>query len=193
MAFALEMYLDPESDRLLRAVWEELAQAGVSAVMRDGGYRPHVSLAVAAEVDADSMGAELAAFAAAAPPLSLLLSHVGIFPGAERVVYLGAVVAPELLAVHTAAYPLWCRHTRQRWTYYDPGQWIPHCTMAFLLPPERLAAAVEICLRAPLPLQAQVAQVGLVRVSVDDYEELAVHPWGPGLVPQKDVASAAGI
>lgn len=193
MAFALEMYFDPDADRLLRGTWEALAQAGVSAVMRDGGYRPHVSLAVAAEVDADGMAAGLAAFAAAAPPLSLLLSYVGIFPGSEGVVYLGAAVTPQLLEVHAGAYELWCRHAHQQWEYYAPGRWVPHCTMAFHLPPERVAAAVGVCLQAPLPSAVRVTQVGLVRVSVADYEELAVCPWGQEPVPQKDVAVPAGI
>jgi hypothetical protein len=100
---------------------------------------------------------------------------------------------PALLAVHAAAYEMWCRHTRQRWDYYAPGQWVPHCTMAFHLPAERLDAAVGICLRAPLPLEVRVEQVGLVRVSIEYYEELVVCPWAQGSVRQKDVASAAGI
>jgi 2'-5' RNA ligase len=178
MAFALEMYFDSESDRTLRAIWEELARAGVSTVMRDGGYRPHVSLAVAAEVDAAAMAADLAAYAATAPPLSLLLSYVGIFPGTEGVVYLGAVAASKLLKVHAAVYRLWRRHTLQRWEYYAPGQWVPHCTMAFMLPLSRIAAAAGICLRAPLPLEVRVTHVGLVQVSVEHYEELLICPWG---------------
>jgi len=46
--------------------------------------------------------------------------------------------------------------------YYEPGYWIPHCTAAIDLPPDRIGAAVQIC-RASRGLRTgRLVEFGLV-------------------------------
>jgi 2'-5' RNA ligase len=42
-----------------------------------------------------------------------------------------------------------------------PG-WVPHCTLATDLEPDRFGDALEIAARAPLPLESRLVEVGIV-------------------------------
>jgi len=61
MPFAVEMYFDPATEAEIRALWNSLAQAGVSSRLPDSGSRPHISLAVFQSLDPARFRAELQA------------------------------------------------------------------------------------------------------------------------------------
>jgi 2'-5' RNA ligase len=178
MPYAVELYLDPTADAAVRRLWADLAEAGASTVMHEGPYRPHVSLVVMDAADLDALNAGLASIAAGMPPLTLIFSSIGIFPSTEGVVFLGVVVTGELLRAHGAVHELAARTAGSLWNYYTPGQWVPHCTVAYRLRPERIPDTVRLCLQLPLPLTAHVAAVGLVEFSATEACELATYPWG---------------
>jgi 2'-5' RNA ligase len=178
MPYAVELYLDPAADAAVRRLWADLAADGVSAVMHEGPYRPHVSLAVMGTADLEALNAALASFAAGMSPLALGLSSIGVFPSAEGVVFLGVVVTEALLRVHTTVHALATRTAGELWDYYTPGRWVPHCTVAYRLRSERIPDVVRLCLQLPLPLIARVAAVGVVEFSATDGRELVTYPWG---------------
>jgi len=159
--FAIELYFDPVTEQAMRAVWHTLAAAGLTATLPASGARPHVSLAVCPTLAPEAYRDELAGFARGAAPLDLTLASVGTFPGAEGVVFLAPVVTRPLLRLHAALHRRLASRAAS-WPYYRPGHWVPHCTVAADLPPERVPSAVDLCRRAPLPLRGRLEAVGLV-------------------------------
>lgn len=178
MPYAVELYLDPAADAAVRRLWAGLAADGVSSVMHEGPYRPHVSLAVMDTAGLDALNAGLASVAAVMSPLALTLSSIGVFPSSEGVVFLGVVVTEALLRVHATVHELAVRTAGKLWDYYTPGRWVPHCTLAYRLQPERIPDAVQVCLQFPLPLVARVAAVSVVEFSAAGGRELVTYPWG---------------
>lgn len=88
MVAALECYFDGEASRRIRALWDALAAAGVPSLrdLTHGKHRPHLSVAVADELDAAAVTSALAGMPAA-PPLRLDFQYAGQFVG--RVLWLG--------------------------------------------------------------------------------------------------------
>lgn len=174
MPFAVELYFDPASEATIRRTWQAIARAGFKSPMfvedprqRAAGYRPHVSLAVYDDdtLDVDNLIQDLASYAPTIAPFSLALSTIGLFPTAEGVVFLGVTVTTDLLELHTGFHRAFAGYADRLRPYYAVGNWVPHCTLSSGVSVDDSAAILPICWPIPLPLQVQVEEIGLAKVS----------------------------
>ncbi|MGB9801116.1 MAG: 2'-5' RNA ligase family protein [Thermanaerothrix sp.] len=178
MSFAVELYFDPTTDAMVRQAWDYLAEAGVSAVMRESGYRPHLTLGVSESLDLDGAGMALEGLARRYPPFALTLSSLGVFLASEATVFLGVTVTQTLLALHAEFQACIQPYAQGIWDYYRVDAWVPHCTLAFNLPPARVPEAVAIGQQIPLPIRAQVVALGITVLSPASSELLRLFPLG---------------
>ena len=162
MGYAIEMTFDAETEKRHRALWRALAEAGISSSMVDLGGRPHVSLAVLEHADAAAVSALTEAWAAGTPPFTIRFGSVGAFPGEEGVVFIAPVVTGELLALHARCHALLAEAGLESWPYYLPDAWVPHCTAAVLLPPDKVGAAVGHCQASDVFGPGEVTGVSVV-------------------------------
>ena len=109
MPFVVELYFDSSTEEHIRSAWKAIDEAGISASMLEGGYRPHISLGVCSHLDVNAFKSELATFAETIEPFPLSLSSIGIFPTSEGVVFLGATVTEQLLNVHARFHKIFSR------------------------------------------------------------------------------------
>ena len=178
MPFAVELFFDTIAEIHIRNAWKAIQKAGISSPLLDAGYRPHVSLGVCNRIDANAFEAELSSFAECVSPFPLTLSSVGIFPGAEGVIFLGVTVTERLLDVHAAFHTIFKTHAHEQSEYYAVGKWVPHCTLAFGLSERQIAEAVSIYRGIPLPVSTEVKEIGLMEVSPDSCQTLCLRKLG---------------
>ena len=164
MPFAVELFFDPAAEQRVRDVWMELARAKVNSFMIDGQYRPHLTLGVLNEYASPAFENEFQRYTEKLEKISLKLDCLGIFPRPEGVVYLGAVVTDQLLSVHREFQNRFANLMTGVRPYYLPGNWIPHCTLAYGLSMEAIPTAIEVCSRVTFPISATVAEISLVEV-----------------------------
>ena len=172
MPFAVEMYMDGESETRVRRIWRALAEAGIKSSMLEAGYRPHISLAVCGELDINGLRQKLSLFAENTSPFALTFSNVGVFPLAEGVIFLGTVVTSNLLAIHAEFHRFFERYAKSQREHYRVGVWIPHCTLTFGLPNDLLGKAIEISRNEPLPIHSRIEEIGIAEVSPISAETL---------------------
>jgi len=159
MPFAVELALDPDAAAAVRDTWQALARAGID-YMATCGARPHVSLGIWEEMDVPAAADALRAFARAMAPLPVTFERVARFPGG--VVYLAPRFDARLVAVQARLHAA-LTDGRGGWPHYQPGVWIPHCTMAMDYPPRLEAVAGTIAESTRLPLQARLGEIGIVQ------------------------------
>ena len=162
MGYAIELNLDPDSARKVMGLWEALARAGIDSTMLDVGAYPHISLAVFDELDPDILADELSTFARGEQPLAVRFSSVGTFPTQEGVVFLAPVVTAELLGLHSRFHQLLSSAGLEPLAYYRPGSWVPHCTAAIDLSPDKVPAAVELCWNEGFFGESLLVELGLI-------------------------------
>jgi 2'-5' RNA ligase len=169
MVAALELYLDTDATRRIRVLWEALESEGVQSMRSLLGqrHRPHVSLAVAPQLDPDQVAGALAGTVVAAP-LRLSFQYAGQFVG--RVLWLGPTPTAELLTHQETVHTGLLRAGVPVSEHYRPGRWVPHCTLSMRVPNVLMAAAVRRCLEV-LPIEATV-----VAAAVVDHARGIVHP-----------------
>jgi 2'-5' RNA ligase len=163
MFYAIELYFDPVSEASITGLWETLARRSISSALPDSGARPHISLAVLETPDTALLGEMLRIFVQSLSPLSLKLSAVGTFPTQEGVVFLAPVVTLELLEIHKELNNRLAALGLSVNGYYQPGHWIPHCTVAMGLPPERVPLAIEVCRNSDVFHEVKISAVGLIQ------------------------------
>ena len=172
MPFAVELFFDTEAENQILDASIAIQNAGISSSVL---YRPHVSLGVCNRIDANAFEAELSFFAERVAPFPLTLSSVGIFPGMEGVIFLGVTVTEHLLNVHAAFHKVFNTYAQEQSEHYVVGNWVPHCTLAFGLSEPQIAEAVSICRSMPLPISAEVQEIGLTEVSPTSCHTLCVY------------------
>ncbi|MEV5209302.1 2'-5' RNA ligase family protein [Micromonospora sp. NPDC053740] len=159
MVAAVELYLDPDATRRIRALWDALEAEGVQSMrsLLEQRHRPHVSLMVAPRFDREQVAEALKGTVVAAP-LRLDFQYAGQFVG--RVLWLGPAPTPELLAHHRLVHDRLAAAGIALAEHYQPGRWVPHCTLSMRVPNTLMAAAVRRCLEV-LPLAATVVGAAL--------------------------------
>lgn len=162
MGFAVELHIDEINAAPIVALSDAIyAQCGGENLTGIGAH-PHISLTVFAQLEPAPMAALLAEFAAATPPLPVTFAAVGVFPTTQGVVYLAPVVTPQLLAIHAHFHHLLSQLATASNAYYLPGSWIPHCTVGFELPAEKVGTAVTLCQQAPVFQPVTLTTVRLI-------------------------------
>lgn len=172
MAHALELFFDPDADSAVRDLWRRLDDAGVPSLAGRGEqrHRPHVTLAVAGSIPQAARRSVSAEVARLSIP-SLWLYTLGTFPGEEAVLLLGAVVDPEVLALHATVHDCLAGRVTNPSAYYFPGAWIPHCTLAQGISRDQLTAGFDALLPMD-PIRASVTEIGVADTRTGEVETL---------------------
>ena len=160
--YAVEISFEAEFEERVRRLWAKLAEAGVSSLMPDMGARPHISLATFHGIDPEQLRETVEMIAATTAPVPIKFSSVGSFPGDEGVVFLAAVVTPELLALHADFHSRLADTGLAAHPYYRSGSWVPHCTTALEVPEDRIYEAVRITRESDAFGATRLAEIGVI-------------------------------
>jgi len=162
---AVELYLDSGSEQRVRSLWAELHERGVVSLgaAPDAEYRPHVSLAVFTDTELSTLIAALTPVLAASEGLALTLASLGFFPGLDSVAFLGVVPTARLLDTHQRVHTALAELSAASWPIYEPGNFVPHCTLA-LNAGDGVAVRAAVA-SARLPILATANEAHVVEIS----------------------------
>ncbi len=163
MPYAVVFYLDPPSSEPIRKTIEELAINHIAPYMHDRSIPPHITLAIYEDLDCKTCEVKIARFAMQMKALHLDFSYLGVFHSENPVVFLGPTVTQEFISIHYQVCETLKEDGTQPWELYQPGHWIPHCSLAVDFPPEMLEKAIAACLQITLPLAIPVASLGVIQ------------------------------
>lgn len=172
MAQALELFFDEDTDAEVRRRWRVLDEAGVPSLASGStpAQRPHVTLASGTAIPKRAREALRAELRLLSLP-DLWLSTLGTFTDDSGVLFLGAVVDTEILAVHSAVHDVLAGKVTHPAASCFPGAWIPHCVLATDLDPTRLVAGFA-ALQPPERLRARIDGVAVVDTRTGEIDPL---------------------
>jgi len=138
---SVELVLDDDTDRPIREEWNRLAAVGLPSQARHTGAsnRPHITLALAATLDAAD-GTRLTA-ATAVLPVPITIGGLLVF-GSRRHVLARLVVPSVALLELQAAVATALAEPVDPHDTFGAGRWTPHVTLARRLTAEQLTEAV---------------------------------------------------
>jgi 2'-5' RNA ligase len=160
--YAIASLLDPTADMNVRMLWERFEEhCGLSGIRTVP--LPHFSWQGADSYQFEPVEEALEALAKETEPFTVTCSGLGIFTGAQPVVYLALVKDKTLLDVHNQLWERIRPFAIAPNMYYDPQHWVPHITLAFKeVEPERLGCAVADIAFQRIRLTIQVDHFALI-------------------------------
>lgn len=165
MPVAIEFFLDEPSADVVREIWRQIAEAGISSHLHTSGIRPHVTLAASDAVDGPAVESVLREWATANQPRPMTFNGVGLSTAERANVFLTPVVTGDLLELHRELHGKLEGLLVSPWARYLPGHWVPHCTAVERVPSVDLARTIEIVLSATFPIDARLVEIALVEFS----------------------------
>lgn len=161
--FAIELYFDDLTRERICSIWSTLDQNGLTKILSPArGFVPHISLAVAKELDPTQIVLLVKAFAAQTKSIQVVLSHFGVFNNQDSTLWLGPNFSNDLRSVHRKLWELVSQTGVEWWRYYTPENWVPHCGLITNRPFEVVHQALRLCSSVELPIVGKLETVTLV-------------------------------
>lgn len=164
MAYAIELFLDQETCKHIRQVWERLHDLGIGSPLYDSGAFPHVTLSIFDELDLESSKVSIELLAERFSAFEVTFTGVATFSEARNVVFLQAEDSSYLDGMKQLLSSSLKRTSAEEWYYSREERWVPHVTLAIDVPDEKMDTAVNISSRIPLPLKSRALKVGVVQL-----------------------------
>ncbi len=165
MALSIELEFDKKTDKMIRAIWRDMSEAGISTFLHHSTSIPHITLCIYEDAeDEKAFCAAVRSFKAKANIPEIYLNGVGVFGGEKKVIYLSAAVTDELLKLHREFYQHMTAFNELAWPQYQPGAWVPHASVAMQPDPVRIGEGVEIALKHFVPAAARVTSIGIIHM-----------------------------
>ncbi|HEX2979238.1 MAG TPA: 2'-5' RNA ligase family protein [Anaerolineaceae bacterium] len=140
---AIVSLLDPASYEQVQAIWKKLEDECDLRGNRVTPY-PHISWQVAEDYRTDLLAKRLARLAARSTPILLHCSGLGLFTGAEPVLFINTIKDKTLIRYHDRVIHAAKNVVVGPSDYYQPQLWMPHITLAHRgLNAEALACALR--------------------------------------------------
>lgn len=143
MVQSVELVLDGAADAAVRTQWAALAEAGLpsQADHTSPSNAPHVTVGVADDID-ETVESRLKSTVDALP-LPVTLGPLVLLGGSRVVLAQMVIMTAPLLHLHAAVAAAMDGCPGQS-DYLQPGQWVPHVTLAGRLKPEMIPDAVAV-------------------------------------------------
>lgn len=163
MRYAIELVLNEPATRTLREVKERLTTVVPGMRPLDPASDPHVTLGACNALDIEACGAMLSGMVLA-PPLSCRFDSLGIFATDPAVLFAAPVVTLALLELHLGFHDRFQSVATGQSAYYQPGHWVPHCTLADRVPPTLVPDAVATAQKLRLPVVSEFSGIRIIEI-----------------------------
>ncbi|QTC41801.1 2'-5' RNA ligase family protein [Bacillus sp. V3] len=159
---------DEQTEQLIKDVWKELRDEDISYYIdevKDG--RPHLTLASYKELDKENYIRQMDIFYDENESFGVTFNHVGTFLN-YNTLFLSPTMTQELLDFHTDHHKHFETFSTEANKLYEPGQWIPHCTLANKLEADGLSKAFHYCVDRVGLTEGKIEEIGLIELVKQD-------------------------
>jgi 2'-5' RNA ligase len=162
MAYAVVFYFDEISEIPILNVWNELGKVNLSSSLHKETIRPHMTLAIYDSINCSECEGEIKHFSAKSGILNIQVDHFGIFPRQSSVIFIAPPPNNKLMGFQEKIHQILTGNVKGSWEMYQPGNWVPHCTLARDIEKKDFPTAIETCMKMKLPLDLRITRVGVV-------------------------------
>jgi len=169
---------DDSTEKQIDWIWSQLAEANISFyhIEKNGKKkRPHVTLADYGELNLDAFKDKFLSFFSKRTSFALDFSTLGCFSSA-RTLFLAPVMTEDLWRLHMDYHRFFGEFCDIENSYYLPGKWVPHCTLANHLPHKDFLKAFDFIARDFKPIKAQLSEVVLIKIEYNNGEAVGSTP-----------------
>lgn len=153
---------DEATEQTIKRTWKELSDESISYYadeIKDG--RPHLTLGSYDELDKDRYIEGMKTFYKEKAGIDICFNTLGSFMN-YGTLFFSPTVTKELFDLHQSHHQYFEDFNSTASPLYLPGKWIPHCTLANNLTPERLSKAFQFCLERNQTIYGRITDIVLI-------------------------------
>lgn len=162
MEYGVLLYFDKESNDRIDELRYKVTENNVNKHTVEGGIRPHITLS-SFTTDDISILENIKSFFDEINPFKVDFGSLGVFPFEKNVVYLSPTMNIELYNLHKNFYEHISSYQYNFFSYYKPGNWIPHCTIASHLNMNEMLNSITTVREGFKPITAIITGIGIIR------------------------------
>ena len=161
MTYSIELHFDEKSNLIIRNFWKTLRERGITTFMDGYGGLPHIALVVFNDINILERRIEKSIENESM--FSLKMSSLGVFPSNDSVLFLSPAASVSLMNYHLKLHEE-LKDIKEKWDYYLPGLWVPHCTLGMDIPKSKIHDALDTIIEDYEPFEVKVETVQLVEL-----------------------------
>jgi 2'-5' RNA ligase len=167
-AYALVGYLDYETEECFKDLWKDLSENNITQYGVDTkGKRPHITIADYDNLDKDLFVDLLNKFYDDKLKIDLSLNILGTFMNTGTL-FLAPALSSELLDFHTNHHTYFKTFNENENSFYLPGKWNPHCTIASRLSVDNMVQAFKYCKTNLNKVNGKLNEIALLQIEFND-------------------------
>lgn len=162
--YAVIALFDEVTENVMRQVWKELYDKSISTYAYEvEDRRPHITLASYENLEKTEFIQFMDEYYRDTDCIEVTFSSIGSFL-TSGALYYAPTVTNELMKLHHRHHTYFHKFNDHPDSLYFPEQWIPHCTIANRLTPEKLAEAFSYCAQRNGSIRGTIKEIALIEL-----------------------------
>ncbi len=130
MAYSIELYFDIEFEIKIRRLWNSLNKHNVPSIMQKIGSRPHLAISILDYIEEEEVSNIIRYLVNNHKQFEIEFPAISMIPGKKQAVFLSPSQNVQLREIQSSLYDYLLKKRYSPKEYYNPGKWLPHCTIS---------------------------------------------------------------
>lgn len=167
-AYALVGFLDFETETAFKRLWKYLSEKNITKYgVENKGRRPHITLADYDNLEKNRFIQLLNEFYEDRQKIDMSLNILGTFINTGTL-FIAPTLTTELLDFHKNHHNYFKAFNENEKSFYIPGKWYPHCTIASRLDDDKMLEAFKYCKSNINKINCKLSEIALVEIKLND-------------------------
>lgn len=167
-AYAVVGYLDNETENKFKNIWGLLSDKGLTHYgVEIKGKRPHITIADYDSLDKEEFIRLFDNYYKDKEKINLSLTVLGTFIDTGTL-FIAPTLSKELITFHANHHNNFCSFNMNENSFYLPGRWVPHCTIASRLDGAKMLEVFRFCQSALNKISCQINEVAVIQIKLNE-------------------------
>ena len=167
-AYAFVGYLDHETEVNFQGLWKDLSEKNISQYgVENKGKRPHITIADYDNLEKNRFIQLADKFYEDKQKIDMTLNILGTFISTGTL-FIAPTLSTELLDFHRNHHNYFRTFNENENSFYLPGKWNPHCTIASRLNEDKMVQAFRYCTSNIEKICCNLGEIALIEVKLND-------------------------
>lgn len=166
--YAVIGYLDNETEIKFKNLWKILSDRGITNYgIETKGKRPHITIADYDILDKDKFISLFDKYYSNKDKINLSLNILGTFINTSTL-FIAPTLSTELITFHKNHHNFFMEFNKDESSFYLPGKWVPHCTIASRLNEDNMVDAFKFCKSYLNKTLSQLSEIALIEIKLNE-------------------------
>ena len=161
--FAVVGYFDKDSDKIIKSLWQGMADIEVCDYLINSANDPHIKFAIFNELDVKSVEKSLRLLCEKTEKIKIHFKTYSFYPNDQPFLCIDIAVSFPILELHREIHNIFNENdTKDTRNFFEQGIWKPDCQLTRAFEKIKLINAIKYLAETKLPFDGFLERIGLI-------------------------------